>query len=831
MADADGLVGRGELLTSVVDAALAGRGVLVCGAPGSGVTHALDRVAERLRRAGRPVRCLSRTATDPLHEGADGEVWIVDDADRAAPEVVGAVAARAGAATVVGVHAVRAEPMIERLWRSQRLRRFDLSPLTAAESERLLTELLGAPVDIGTVRRLARLAAGRPLVLRELAESSSALGELVRQDGLWRMHGEPSVSQRVADLVGPITPPLSPSEQSAFDLVTVAERLPLAMVDAVADRGVIAALERKGHLVVAGPLAEYQEVRIADPLRAHLRLSELGVLTVRESFERLVDASARHGIDDLLRMRWLVGSGRPLADATSEAAGRVALAHHDIDLAQRLVGARPGNRRLRHVLATILEVNGRIDEAIEVHRSLVDDPETSPDVWAFAAFDLSSLSLWSRGRRDEAFAVADRLERAARHSDFEAECRAFVAAQHVFAGEVEVGLHRLDELLPRLDGRARAVACMAWSSGAAVAGQTRPAERMAAEGAAVRSRLGAQPTLTGVAIHHVDRLLALRCGGRLTEAARSTESVLASAMHDGPDHASGWVSIVASLVAIDRGELDIAERHAGRAEAIFGLVDNRTARRWAIAEHLLVAAMRADADAAARRRDQLLAAEPSAVGFMEPEVRRAEAWGELAAGSRSACERKLLAAARVARRSGQFALEANALHDLVRIGSTAPVSGRLSELVELSDSATGPARAAHADAWFGQQPTGLLAVSEAFEEIGSPLWAAEAAGQAARVLHEAGSGNRSRAAARRCRSLAEAQQASTPAIEDARTLELTAREREVAIQAARGRTSREIAECLGISTRTVDNLLGRVYRRLSIRSRDDLAALVLPSRS
>ena len=52
---------------------------------------------------------------------------------------------------------------------------------------------------------------------------------------------------------------------------------------------------------------------------------------------------------------------------------------------------------------------------------------------------------------------------------------------------------------------------------------------------------------------------------------------------------------------------------------------------------------------------------------------------------------------------------------------------------------------------------------------------------------------------------------------------LTAREREIALLASGGASSREIAERLVISVRTVDNHLQNVYRKLGITRRQDLA--------
>jgi DNA-binding CsgD family transcriptional regulator len=55
---------------------------------------------------------------------------------------------------------------------------------------------------------------------------------------------------------------------------------------------------------------------------------------------------------------------------------------------------------------------------------------------------------------------------------------------------------------------------------------------------------------------------------------------------------------------------------------------------------------------------------------------------------------------------------------------------------------------------------------------------------------------------------------------------LTPREREVAMLAAAHTSSREIAMRLHLSVRTVDNHLGRVYAKLGVSSRAQLATLL-----
>jgi DNA-binding NarL/FixJ family response regulator len=56
---------------------------------------------------------------------------------------------------------------------------------------------------------------------------------------------------------------------------------------------------------------------------------------------------------------------------------------------------------------------------------------------------------------------------------------------------------------------------------------------------------------------------------------------------------------------------------------------------------------------------------------------------------------------------------------------------------------------------------------------------------------------------------------------------LTAREQEVALLVASGRTNRQIANRLRVSERTVETHLGNVYRKVGVSSRVMLAMLLI----
>jgi DNA-binding CsgD family transcriptional regulator len=119
----------------------------------------------------------------------------------------------------------------------------------------------------------------------------------------------------------------------------------------------------------------------------------------------------------------------------------------------------------------------------------------------------------------------------------------------------------------------------------------------------------------------------------------------------------------------------------------------------------------------------------------------------------------------------------------------------------------------------------LLAVALDCELRGLLVEAAELAACAARELRRAGHAQAgARAAAQGRDRLGRCQRVQTPLLLDLSTaVPLTARELDVARLAADRRSSKEIAQQLGIAKRTVDNHLRNVYQKLDISGRADLA--------
>ncbi|AEH10038.1 transcriptional regulator, LuxR family [Candidatus Protofrankia datiscae] len=112
--------------------------------------------------------------------------------------------------------------------------------------------------------------------------------------------------------------------------------------------------------------------------------------------------------------------------------------------------------------------------------------------------------------------------------------------------------------------------------------------------------------------------------------------------------------------------------------------------------------------------------------------------------------------------------------------------------------------------------------------MGAFLLAAEAAADAAVAWRRLGKPRKADAELHRAAiRLSRCEGARTPALAPISVRsQLTPAERETALLAANGLTSKEIAEQLRISARTVDNRLQRIFRKLGISRRAELAALM-----
>lgn len=160
----------------------------------------------------------------------------------------------------------------------------------------------------------------------------------------------------------------------------------------------------------------------------------------------------------------------------------------------------------------------------------------------------------------------------------------------------------------------------------------------------------------------------------------------------------------------------------------------------------------------------------------------------------------------------------------VRLRRAAAVIDLMHEIGELSEGGMVAAMIAHAEAAVAGDAGALMLAADALAVAGIPTGAVDAARHAAGLFRAAGSDDEARRALLHAAAWAQGLSGVRPAGPGDETFDLTEREWTVALAAAGRDRSREIADRLGVSIRTVDNHLRNVYRKLGVTGRDELRA-------
>jgi len=249
---------------------------------------------------------------------------------------------------------------------------------------------------------------------------------------------------------------------------------------------------------------------------------------------------------------------------------------------------------------------------------------------------------------------------------------------------------------------------------------------------------------------------------------------------------------------------------------------------WALAGVAQAAAHAGEGDLAHAALAELEDTPPRGTRNFEVALVLTRAWSAAAHGELSRARTEGLAAAQLGESLGQDGFVVRALHDVTRFGDPAAAAERLSRLAEHVDGPFARNAADHAVALLQRDGRALLEVAERFAAQDALLLAAEAADSAAAAYRTSGRDASARSAARRATALLAGCEHARPAtmLGELMVDELTLREREVALLAAAGLSSREIADRLVISRRTVDNHLQRAYRKLGISRREELALVI-----
>lgn len=779
-----------------------------------------------LRRVSDDIR--ARSARRPVVLGVD-DAHLLDDASAA---LVHHVITHSLAFVVLTMRRGERSPdAIGALTRHERVHRVGVRVLTPTAVDDLIDRTLAGPVDGVTRHEIRSLAEGNPMFLRELLREGAASGALRQSEGVWRWTGPSHDSPLLADLVAARLEELDPEVRTVLEMVACGEPLSVGILDALTDLDTLDATWRTG-LLTAEQSHRRAEVRLAHPLYGEVIRATLPVSRARSLWGQLAGALTgtpmRRRDDALLAGVWQMQSAAPSSPEVLVRAARQALARFDMALAERLcraAHAAGGGWDVDHTLAEILELRGRYDEAAAVLPG--SPPSGAADAAAGArwASTRAAILYWGLNRASDAERVLDAAGAGA-GADLAEATRCLIL---LFEGRGRQALAAGLPILERHDAPDEAVlrAAAGVTASAALLGRFDRAMSVRAMAEEVLARVPREEVSWGAEQVGFASCLALMAARRLSEAWRLAERGYQKAVADRARiPAGGWVTF-RGVVEKAQGRVATARTSLHEAVALLQDADPYRIRRACLAKLAAAAALAGDvepAEAWLARADEEKD-EPNRL--FAPWVEEDRAWVTAARGRLSEAVEQSMRAADLARDSDQPTHEAVVLYDAARLGAPHLVAPRLEELAGVIEGGFVPALAAAASALCTADGAAMDQAATALEDLGMPLLAAELAVAAAGCHRQAGLVARATAAGRRAAILVSGcEGARTPMLRPVELgAPLTTREREVVMLAASGQRSREIAAHLKLSTRTVNNYLGRAYTKLGVTGRHELAEL------
>jgi DNA-binding CsgD family transcriptional regulator len=749
----------------------------------------------------------------------------VDDAhllDNGSAILVQQLALTQAATVLTTVRAGEALPdPVLSLWKDGPAERIEIGVLDDETVEELLASALGAPVDAATVRELATRSRGNPMFLRELVSGALETEALLDAGGLWRLQGGLSPTVRLVELVALRLGDLSPSERSVLELLALGEPLGPAELAQLADPSAVDALEDKG-LITSGTVGGRMEIRLAHPVYGDV--VRVGISVRREravsrSLAEVIEAvGGRRQADALKVATWrLVGGGGSAELLLSGA--MVARLRHEYSLTERLARAAIAGGagfEARFVAAEAAHFQGRTEQAERELAALA----------ALAANDAEKARV-ALLRFDNDF-----FERSAdfRFLDEALEMitdpfwREELANRRFFATAMFSGPKETMEVATTGIQRPDTASSVAVVHALVRMGRLDEAIEQSTPPPST-SPVPAPDDPFHQWILFGNRAVALLYSGRLGEA----DELLAMAYRELMDHpaAEGRAFVAAwfALLHLEQGRPASAFRRASESYSLFQQLGRTSVapRPYVAAAHAL--AMAGRAEQAATTLAALDALGVPILPDVTTELLQAQAWTAAAAGDLANARTRLEEAADFAEEIDDLVGAASSLHGLARLGHARQVAGRLGDMATQVDGGFVAARAAYANALTARDNQALREVSQAFEGLGALLYAAEASVEAATVLRRDGRPRHAPADENRAAQLlSRCEGATTPVVKTITArARLTPGELDAAVQAAAGRSNKQIAADSHISVRTVESHLQRVYEKLGISSRHELA--------
>ena len=861
------LVGRTEELGKVRDAYISGSAdlIVLAGAAGIGKSHLADAVARSLSASHQtPVQRMvctaplqevpfasiagivsprsaatDDTATLSLAAGARAAlatdpvtVLVIDDInllDEPSAALVAQLIGNDGLFVVATMrNGLRVPEALRSTAQTERTVWLDLAALDRGAVRELAERTVGGEIDGACEVAVWTASQGNPLYVRELVAGSTESGSLHRRRDIWTLDRPLATGRRLHDLVEDRLGALHDHDRELVQLLALCQPVALALLPpdlvAAAER-----LDHSGHLAVdvtpAGTV-----VRLAHPIYAEAMaesMSRLGRQRVlREHLARLT-ASGDSPVDEMAMAVLELDAGVAAdSDLLVRAAARARHAP-DFRLVKRLAGAAiaqgVGGADAPLLLADALYELGEHEASRDAHQAALDHTDDEFVIMLFAT-SAHRVLLWGLDAPDDCVAMlSDALARVRNPMlrDAIRSCEMNVLAfsdRAVEALAIDAEIAEDSFLVEEIAAVARSVAstCVGRSDNAVQISRDAEASQVLSHD----PRAVLHPV-----VHQICRSFAYCEAGDFDRAVEEASTAFDRFVSIQMPLNETWSAINVARAHLFAGRLVSARRWANEAAAAADRGNFRTGARLALMVSAICAAQLGQPVESHLRQ---LAELPDSVGFFGIETPVAIGWCLQSLGRVGESRDVLLAGADAARRRGLIASEVFLVHECARAGVAPAVADRARELVAEVETPFARARLHHVLALAAADADLLGSAAEELEHIGALLAAAEAA--AASALRHRGAGDTRRATTMTAmaeRLAARCDGARTPGLISFQSVQpLTDREREIAVLASQGHSSRTIAEQLFVSPRTVENHLQRVYTKLGITGRAGLAAAV-----
>lgn len=684
----------------------------------------------------------------------------------------------------------------------------ELAGVSVPVAGALVEAALGTVVEPASLRAIVELGAGNPLFLRELVRAVTQ-SDAAQTSATGLVVDAASLPSRLRDIIALRFDSLTPDELALAELIAVAEPLPVALLGAPR---ALAALDRAGLVARTAD----GEVYLAHPLFAE---SLSALMTPERRDDTLSDAAARlltSARDDHRYRAICLRLALPEPTTADELAWAASYAHqvddHDraIVLADAAIalGSAPPFAALV-VRADALAVAGDFDAADSAFEYAASVASTDEDIANIVTRHGFYLAV-RRQKPAQAVGMGMTALEAMRPSPTRDYLSGNVAKWRLMLGDAP----ELD-LPSAADDPLSAFNTELFRLMAALFAGDLETARAAIAFVRPRAESVRNVVRHGVEMIEFAEFFALALDGHVGSAL----ALAREKRGDLVEESVGMWGYGLALFTMHEGHLADALDLATTAVEQLTWRDFLGARGPAIAVRA-AAAEQLGRDADSHNARALLDDDSRENVVTDLQLASADAWRLSLAGNPDAAVAEVRRAVVRGIEGRSFALAALTAHVAVRIGRADAIIDELRMIAAAPSGELVACIVEHAEALVNRNADAVLAAAERLAAAGLLAGATDAARQAAALARSQNRERLARRATLRASGWSRGLDGARATVDDL----LSDREWEIAGRAANRERSKEIADALGLSARTVDNHLTNIYRKLGVSSRDELRA-------